>query len=205
MSGERAGATPMIGVDERERGRGPRSAGCCGTDQCSQPSRDGTRTPDYGRCRICALAGHPGRTRRRYPTAADRRGRWNGSEQPLQDHRPQTTLAVTRTRSTRRRRLEAAAVAAGRGPWLPAGRRRVRAGAVRARGADHLPVAGDPVSAAGYEDSGELDADPVPTTMAGAPGGPRIALARGLPPAAVSRSPGRAENRGEPVGVARRL
>lgn len=31
------------------------------------------------------------------------------------------------------------------------------------------------MSAAGYEDSGELDADPVPTTMAGAPGGPRIA------------------------------
>ena len=31
------------------------------------------------------------------------------------------------------------------------------------------------MSAAGYEDSGELDADPAPTTMAGAPGGPRIA------------------------------
>ena len=31
------------------------------------------------------------------------------------------------------------------------------------------------MSAAGYEDSGELDANPVPTTMAGAPGGPRIA------------------------------
>jgi len=45
-----------------------------------------------------------------------------------------------RTRDARRRRL-VAAVAAG----LPAGRRRVRAGAVRARGADHLPVAGDPV------------------------------------------------------------
>lgn len=31
------------------------------------------------------------------------------------------------------------------------------------------------MSAAGYEDSDELDADPAPTTMAGAPGGPRIA------------------------------
>lgn len=31
------------------------------------------------------------------------------------------------------------------------------------------------MSAAGYEDSGELDADPAPTTMAGAPDGPRIA------------------------------
>lgn len=31
------------------------------------------------------------------------------------------------------------------------------------------------MSAASYEDSGELDADPAPTTMAGAPDGPRIA------------------------------
>lgn len=31
------------------------------------------------------------------------------------------------------------------------------------------------MSAAGYEDSGELDANPAPTTMAGAPDGPRIA------------------------------